>query len=188
MVGYMLTAVGGAASGFFFLDYYRAHDAPKGRHIFTATALLVSLMVSLSLVNWVIFGLYGQVAAYTETYSILYPAVVAGDLLAPWLFGVLLAFWGGSLIRFSHDLERKSPAFRVVKIAGSLFLIAAVLTILIPALNIAVAVSLMGDDVFNLYGVWLLNEVVFSPLNLALVWAGSILTTVSWRSSTTLAT
>jgi len=188
MVGYVLILVGGVASAFFFLDYYRAHDGSAGRGVFIGSALLVSFVTSLYLLDWVIFSLYGQLAPLQGGKFDLYPEFVAGEVLAPSLLGVLFLLWGASLIRFAHHRQRQSPEVRLAQMAGRLFFMAAILSFLIPTLTVAIADSLAADDVFYLYGVWILNEGIFSPLNLLLVWAASISAIRSWRASTAPAT
>jgi len=184
MVGYVLILVGGVASGFFFLDYYRAHDESAGRGVFIGTIFLVGLLTGLYLFDWGIFSFYAQLAPLYGGRFVLYLEFVADEVLAPALLGVLFLLWGASLIRFAYHRPRQSPEVQLAQMAGGLFLAVAVLSFLMPLLTVAIDVSLAADDVFYLIGVWILNEGVFAPVNLVLVWVASISAVRSWRAST----
>jgi hypothetical protein len=182
LVCYLLIGGGGLLSGYFFLDYCRAHHCPDGHRIFWNTLVLTALTITFYLLNWVVFAVYGQAAAYAGTYSILYPAIVAGQMAAPWLLGLLLILWGRSLTRFSGAIEGSPTRISALSKAGILFLTVGFINFLIPSVYIMINTPIIRDSIFFWLGV-LVNEVVFSVAGLTLMWVASMLVILSGRSS-----
>ena len=177
--------IGGGAflSGYFFHGYYRTYDYTKEPNMLLNTATLAGLMTGFALIGWVIWDFTRQFSAYIGGYVIPTPAILAGDIVAPWLLGGLLLFWSRSLIRFSNCLEGESPRFTATKLAATLLAVAGFLTFVIPVFNAIIGASLLvEDDAFYLYSFHLINQAILSPTKLSVIWATSILAIASWCS------
>jgi hypothetical protein len=186
LVCYLVIGGGAFLSGYFFHGYYRAYDFAEEPNMLLNTVTLAGLFTGFALVGWAVFDYARQLSAYIGGYVIPSPAILAADVVAPWLIGGLLLFWSRSMIRFANYLDGKLEGFSVIRIAANLFIMAGFLSFIIPAFNVLVGASLLVDDnVFYLYSFYLFDEAILSPANLSLTWAASILAIASWRSLST---